>query len=122
MNGFSNDGRIIQVLGRLDAILDAENSSLGSDPKFDVAASNVSKSRCLYELTTLTKQVPPDVIAQSHGNELRALHGKLERNNIRVKAHLDAVREVTDLLRDAAIDAEADGTYTMEQFYLREAV
>lgn len=122
MTGFSNDGRIVQVLGRLDAILEAENSALGSDPKFDVAASNVSKSRCLYELTTLTSQMPPEAIARSHGKELRSLHGKLERNNIRVKAHLDAVREVTELLRDAAIAAEADGTYTMEQFYLREAV
>ncbi len=122
MSGFNNDGRINQVLGRLDAILDAENSALGTDPQFDVAASNVSKSRCLYELTKLTTQVPPDVIAQSHGNALRALHGKLEKNNIKVKAHLEAVREVTELLREAAIDAEADGTYTMEQFYLPEAV
>lgn len=122
MNGFSSDGRIVQVLGRLDAILEAENSALGRDPQFDVAASNVSKSRCLYELTTLTRQISPEAIARSHGNALRSLHGKLERNNIKVKAHLDAVREVTELLRDAAIDAEADGTYTMEQFYLREAV
>jgi hypothetical protein len=122
MNGFSNDGRIIQVLGRLDAILEAENGALGSDPDFDVGASNISKSRCLYDLTSLTKHVPPEVIARTHGNVLRSLHAKLERNNVKVKAHLEAVREVTDLLRDAAIEAEADGTYTMEQFYLREAV
>ncbi len=122
MNDFSNDGRIIQVLGRLDALLDAENNALGSDPAFDVAASNVSKSRCLYELTTLTRQVPPEAIARAHGNRLRVLHDKLERNSRKVKAHLEAVREVTDLLREAAIEAEGDGTYSAEQFYLREAV
>lgn len=122
MNDHSTDGRIIQVLGRLDALLETENNALGSDPDFDVAASNVSKSRCLYELTTLTKLVPPEAIARAHGGRLRILHDKLERNSRKVKAHLDAVREVTDLLRDAAIEAEADGTYSAEQFYLREAV
>ena len=61
-------------------------------------------------------------IARSHGTTLRKLHGKLERNSIRVKAHLEAVREVTDLLREAAVEAEADGTYTAEQFYLREVI
>ena len=122
MNDHSTEGRIIQVLGRLDALLETENSALGSEPNFDVAASNVSKSRCLYELTTLTKLVPPEAIARAHGGRLRILHDKLERNSRKVKAHLEAVREVTDLLRDAAIEAEADGTYSAEQFYLREAV
>ena len=122
MNASSSDVRINQVLGRLDAILEAENNALGTDPEFDVAASNASKSRCLYELTTLTNLVPPERIARSHGTVLKSLHSKLERNNIKIKAHMEAVREVTELLRDAAIDAEADGTYTMEQFYMREAV
>ena len=121
MNSPNSDDRISKVLGRLDAILEKENNALGVDPDFDVNASNVDKSRCLYELSALTRAVPPQHMSRAHGEMLRALHEKLESNTRKVKAHLEAVRNVTDLLRDAAREAEADGTYTAEQFYLREA-
>ena len=121
MGNQNADDRVTKVLGRLDAILDAENNALGTDPDFDVNASNIHKSRCLYELSLLKKAVPPQQMSRSHGQTLRVIHEKLERNTTKVKAHLEAVRRVTDLLRDAAQEAEADGTYTAEQFYLREA-
>ncbi|MEX3007054.1 hypothetical protein [Hoeflea sp. TYP-13] len=121
MSSQNSDDRVTKVLGRLNAILEKENAALGTDPNFDVNASNINKSRCLYELSALTKTVPPQNMSRSHGQMLRVIHEKLERNTLKVKAHLDAVRNVTDLLRDAAREAEADGTYTAEQFYLREA-
>ncbi|MDA4847564.1 hypothetical protein OOZ53_19540 [Hoeflea sp. E7-10] len=121
MGNQNADDRVAKVLGRLDAILDAENSALGTDPDFDVNASNIRKSRCLYELSLLEEAVPPQQLSRSHGQMLRVIHDKLERNTAKVKAHLEAVRRVTDLLRDAVQEAEADGTYTAEQFYLREA-
>ncbi|WP_136659689.1 hypothetical protein [Nitratireductor sp. XY-223] len=121
MGSENTDDRVTKVLGRLDAILEAENNALGTDPDFDVNASNNHKSRCLYELSLLTKAVPPQQMSRSHGEALKVIREKLDRNTAKVKAHLEAVRRVTDLLRDAAREAEADGTYTAEQFYLREA-
>ena len=122
MSNLDADDRVLKVLNRLDAVLEYENNALGTDPDFDVGASNVLKSRCLYELSTLVQAVAPQQMNGRHGDMLRAIHGKLERNTAKVKAHLDAVRKVTDLLRDAAREAEADGTYTADQFYLREVV
>ncbi|WP_419909703.1 hypothetical protein [Hoeflea sp.] len=121
MDSHNTDDRVTKILGRLDAILERENNALGTDPDFDVNASNAHKSRCLYELSLLTRAVPPQHMSRSHGEMLRAIHEKLERNTAKIKAHLEAVRRVTDLLRDAAKEADADGTYTAEQFYLREA-
>ncbi|MCY6382369.1 hypothetical protein [Hoeflea prorocentri] len=122
MSSLDTDDRVLKVLNRLDAVLDFENTALGTDPDFDVEASNVLKSRCLYELSTLTEAVQPEQMSGRHGEMLVAIRGKLERNTAKVKAHLDAVRKVTDLLRDAAQEAEADGTYTADQFYMREVI
>ncbi len=122
MTKSTQDSRVTLVLKRLDGILEAENEALGTDPAFDVNASNIRKSKSLYELSALVRSVPPGEMTESHAVLLQQIHTRLELNAIRVKAHMDAVQQVTELLRDAAKEAEADGTYTAEQFYMREAV
>ncbi|WP_099864007.1 hypothetical protein [Pararhizobium haloflavum] len=114
MNG--TELRISGVLGRLENVLANENALIGADVNFDIKASNARKSRCLYELNLLFKSTRPDEFPPAFRSRLEALRAMLDVNAVRVRAHLEAVRGVTDLLNDAVQAAEADGTYSMEQF------
>ncbi|AYG58126.1 hypothetical protein [Rhizobium jaguaris] len=121
MEVISNDYRIKTVLGRLEMIIDNENNRIGTDPEFDLKVSNANKSRCLYELSMLFRDTNPAELAVTHIEQLHGLKKKLVLNARRVEAHLEAVRAVADILKNAVQNADADGTYSQEQFRVREA-
>jgi hypothetical protein len=121
MEMMSQDYRIKSVLGRLEMIIDNENNRIGSDPEFDLKVSNAHKSRCLYELSMLFRDTDPADLAAAHIEQLHDLKKKLVLNARRVEAHLEAVRAVAEILKDAVQNADADGTYSQEQFRVREA-
>ena len=121
MEMMSQDYRIKSVLGRLEMIIDNENNRIGSDPEFDLKVSNAHKSRCLYELSMLFRDTDPADLAAAHIGQLHDLKKKLVLNARRVEAHLEAVRAVADILKNAVQNADADGTYSQEQFRVREA-
>ncbi|KQQ38172.1 MULTISPECIES: hypothetical protein [Rhizobium/Agrobacterium group] len=116
MDVVSTDYRIKTVLSRLEMIIDNENDRIGRDSGFDLKVSNAHKSRCLYELTTLFRG--PDVKETSapYLGQLQGLKKKLKLNAQRVEAHLEAVRAVADILKNAVKDMDADGTYSEHQF------
>ena len=120
MDVISNDYRIKTVLGRLEMIIDNENERIGKDAMFDLKVSNAHKSRCLYELTMLVRTTDPKELAFNHKQQMHVLKDKLALNARRVEAHLHAVRSVADILKNAARDADGDGTYTQEQFLYSE--
>jgi len=117
----SSDYRIKSVLGRLERIIDNENERIGNDHEFDLKVSNAHKSRCLYELTMLFRDSDPKDLAVGYIGQVHALKKKLALNARRVEAHLSAVRAVADLLKNAVQDADADGTYSQEQFLYCES-
>jgi hypothetical protein len=116
MEVMSSDHRIQSVLGRLETIIDNENDRIGKDPAFDLKVSNAHKSRCLYELTMMFRDTPHADIASGYIDQVRGIKSKLAINARRVEAHLNAVRAVADLLKNAIQDADTDGTYSQEQF------
>ncbi|WP_432346875.1 hypothetical protein WMC41_01985 [Shinella yambaruensis] len=118
MEQATNELRIRTVLGRLETIIDNENDNIGRDPDFDLPTSNAHKSRCLYELAMLARDVRPDEVPQTFSSQLGRVREKLATNAQRVSAHLEAVREVVTILKNAVQDLEADGTYSQEQFRL----
>ena len=122
MEIISNDYRIKSVLGRLELIIDNENNRIGKDAEFDLKVSNTHKSRCLYELSMLFRDTDPAEMAAAHIEQLHGLKKKLVLNARRVEAHLEAVRAVAEILKNAVQDADADGTYSQEQFVVRQAV
>jgi hypothetical protein len=121
MEMMSQDYRIKSVLGRLEMIIDNENNRIGTDPEFDLKVSNAHKSRCLYELSMLFRDTDPADLAATHIEQLHDLKKKLVLNARRVEAHLEAVRAVAEILKNAVQNADADGTYSQEQFRVREA-
>ena len=110
------DIRLRTVLGRLEMIIDNENERIGTDMKFDIKASNVHKSRCLYEPTVLCRDTQPGEFPQGFASHMKMMKQKLQVNARRLEAHMNAMRTVADILRDAVQENEGDGTYTQEQF------
>ncbi|EHS53774.1 hypothetical protein PDO_0956 [Rhizobium sp. PDO1-076] len=118
MEVVSSEYRVKTVLGRLERIIDNENERIGKDREFDFKVSNAHKSRCLYELTMLFRETDPREIAVNYVEQMHSLKKKLALNVRRVEAHMNAVRAVADLLKNAVRDADGDGTYSQEQFLL----
>ncbi len=104
------------LLGRLEAVLDEENSRLGTDRTFDISQTNALKSRCLYEMAVLMRDAGSRNLGEAAQVKLTEIRQKLEINTVKVRAHMEAVREVTEMLKDVASEAEADGTYSADQF------
>ena len=117
----SGDQRINSVLDRLESILVRENEGIGRDPAFDVRGSNTLKSRCLYELTQLSGNTAPNDLSPAAARRLAQLRPLLKANEAKLLAHVEAVRAVTRLIKEAMQAAEADGTYSVEQFRTYEA-
>ena len=114
------DLRIRNVLGRLELIIDNENTRLGSDPEFDIKSSNAHKSRCLYELTMLFRDTRPEKMPPIFIDHMKVLKTKLNTNARKVQDYMDAVRSVADILRDAERDADDDGTYQQVHYQFGE--
>lgn len=116
----SHDHRIVGVLSRLEAVVDAENAAIGNDPKFDLVRSNSIKSRCLYDMTMLFSGRRPVDLGPEHKVHLETVKTKLQVNNLKVKAHMEAVRDIADMIKETVAAAEADGTYSEAQFRTTE--
>lgn len=112
----TQDHRIVGVLSRLEAVVDAENAAIGQDPDFDVSRSNSIKSRCLYEMTMLFNGIRPDDLEPEHKQHLETVREKLKINNTKVKAHMEAVRDIAEMIKETVAAWEADGTYSEDQF------
>jgi len=112
----ANPGNLLAIISRIEDAIDLETDSIRTDVDFDVAASNARKSRYLYELNKAASSLSPHQLGEEHRAGLERLRAKLEINERAILAHLNAVKEVADLLQNAIQRAEADGTYSASEF------
>lgn len=103
------------IIGRIEEAVDAETAGL-KVRQFDVQASNARKSRYLYELNRAMKSLDRAELLAEHREGLLRLREKLARNEAAIRAHLSAVAEVANLLTNTIQRAEADGTYSEDEF------
>jgi hypothetical protein len=98
------------VLDRLEKAVSAENKALEARGPIAFADINRQKSQSLLEVTRLSRSLPPgqEVHLKSRVATLRDL---LARNHRLLGFHLEAVREVSDLMLGMLSNAESDGTY-----------
>lgn len=104
------------IIGRIEEAVETETASIRTDTRFDIKASNARKSRYLYELNKAAAALSPRQLDGEHREALQRLRAKLEINERVILAHLNAVKEVADLLQGAIQRAEADGTYSASEF------
>ncbi len=100
------------ALRRLEETVDLETDALISHQPIDFADINRRKSQTLLELTRLSRALPAAADARL-AQRLRPLRDKLAENQHVLEMHLNAVREIADLMVSVLGEAESDGTYAM---------
>ena len=109
-------GNLAAIIGRIEEAVDDETAGIRAGSSFDLKASNARKSRCLYELNRAMKSIGQAELLSEHREGLTRLRQKLARNEAAILAHLSAVTEVANLMKNAIQNAEADGTYSAGEF------
>lgn len=104
------------IIGRIEETVEAETAAIRTDPRFDIRASNARKSRYLYELNKVISGVGDTLAGDTNREGIIRLREKLAANEAALLAHLNAVSEVAALMQEAIERAEADGTYSANEF------
>jgi hypothetical protein len=104
---------LLRAVERIEDLLDEETAELKNHRAIDLASFIHRKGQGLLELTRASRAMNGYEVEPAVADRLARLRDKLERNQAVLQLHLDAVREVADLLAKAARDAESDGTYSM---------
>lgn len=104
------------IIGRIEETVEAETASIRTDTRFDIKASNARKSRYLYELNKAISGLGGSAVPAEQRGSIVRLREKLAANERAILAHLNAVGEVAALMQDAIQRAEADGTYSANEF------
>ena len=99
------------VIARLGKFIELETEQIQTEKNFNFGASSEKKSRLLFELNRASRGIDFAALDKSVLNELARLKQALARNEARIKAHLSAVREVSDIMVNILKNEEADGTY-----------
>lgn len=109
-------GNLAAIIDRIEEVVEEETAGIRTGVSFDLKASNARKSRYLYELNRAMKGSGQAEFLAEHREGLTRLRQKLTRNEAAILAHLNAVNEVANLLKNAIQNAEADGTYSAGEF------
>ena len=97
---------------RLEHLVDIETAALKARAPIDLKESNNGKSQALLEFSIASRSVDPSMLSDDLVRRLKILRGKLETNRGVLRMHLDAVREIADVVSKTIQDSEWDGTYS----------
>ena len=109
-------GNFSTLIGRIEEAVEEETVAIRTDIGFDIKSSNARKSRYLYELTRAMKGVGESEFLAEDRDGIKRLREKLATNEAAIRAHLNAVSEVANLMQNAIQRSETDGTYSAGEF------
>ncbi|NBN64854.1 hypothetical protein GWI72_13855 [Microvirga tunisiensis] len=106
---------LVAAIAKAHAVVEAETLALREQAGVDLRAYEHRKSQALLELTRASRGLIPAGIDGLRdtpvAEELARLRAALDANMTLLEKHLDAVREIADVISRAMIEAESDGTY-----------
>lgn len=110
--GSATRSAIERTVLRIEMVLDRETEALQTRAPIDLKESNNCKSQALFELGMATKTLDGVALDPDLIHRLKLLRSKLETNQIVLRRHLAAVREVASVVAETIQDREWDGTYS----------
>jgi hypothetical protein len=111
--GAGSQLRLAAIIEHLSEIVGEETAHLRGGAAIDLKVANDRKSQALLELSRALRQVDPAAARdRAVAGSLAELRLKLEDNQAVLKLHLEAVREVSNIVCAAIRHAESDGTYS----------
>lgn len=102
-----------QMLSDLTELIERETAELRANVVRELSVFNTRKSQYLYSLDRyfdsrgIGRQRLEDVSIE----KLEDLRNALEENKAALMKHIQAVREITDVIAEALSRADSDGTY-----------
>jgi hypothetical protein len=105
---------IARTVQRIEHLVDQETEALRTRTAIDLKDSNNKKSQALLELNLATRTIQGAPLDPELVQGLRALRTKLELNQIVLRRHLEAVREVASVVTETIQDRDWDGTYSQQ--------
>lgn len=108
----TNQSSLQTVLSRLNFFIEQETEEIGSNKKFDFKASSEKKSRLLFELNKASRLADHTSMNETLISELQRLRKALKINEAKIRIHLSALRDVSDILVNIIKDENTDGTYS----------
>lgn len=107
---------LIAAISKAHAVVEAETRALRDQASLDLRAFEHRKSQALLELTRASRGLLPAGVETLRGTpvaeELGRLRDALDANMALLAKHLDAVREIAEVISRAMLEAESDGTYS----------
>lgn len=97
---------------RLIEIVDQETNVLRTSPGSDLKEFNSRKAHALLDLDRATRSLKGTRPDEATLRLLASLREKLELNQHVLSMHIEAVREIADVIADTIREADSDGTYT----------
>lgn len=107
---------LVAAISKAHAVVEAETRALRDQASLDLRAFEHRKSQALLELTRASRGLLPAGVESLRGTpvaeELGRLREALDANMALLAKHLDAVREIAEVISRAMLEAESDGTYS----------
>jgi hypothetical protein len=107
---------LLRAIERTEDLLNEETRALENRRAIDLVSFVRRKSQSLLEITRAARALKDFEVEPTVTDRLAGLKEKLERNQAVLRLHLEAVREVAELLAKAARDVDSDGTYSMPSY------
>jgi len=102
---------LLSALERLEALLDTEIEAMSARKPVDDAAVAGAKGRALLALTRLSADLDPNDLSAELRARLSSVRQKLTRESALLRRRLDASQIVVELIADAVLAGDWDGTY-----------
>jgi hypothetical protein len=110
--GMATRSSIERIMLRVEKLVDAETAALRSRTPIDLKESNNGKSQALLEFTLAIRSLEGTPLDAELISRLKVLRSKLETNRVVLRMHLEAVREIANVVADTIQNSEWDGTYS----------
>ena len=104
-------GSIERAIEYLGAVVEQETTALRARVHVDLTEFNNRKNQGLLELNRALRGLDP-AAGPSLAPRLADLRAKLDVNRSLLARHMEAVREVANVVAEAIRDVDSDGTYS----------
>ena len=110
--GVSHMRRVQGSIDRAIGVLDEETAALRAGGAVDMIEFSRRKGQCLIELSRLMGQQPDLQQRLEFASPLDELRRKTDENALLLKAHMQAIEEVVQIVHGAIESEASDGTYS----------
>ena len=114
--GSARLGIFLQAVARVEETLQAETDVITEYRNDELPLINERKSRALFDLDRAIKGLQPEEVTEAAWARVHHLRDSLEENRRLLLIHLNAAREISELIERVMADADSDGTYNVATF------